>query len=135
MQVSRQQRSHPPGYTILVLYITCVGENLEYITIKIHKKTYEALKKLRIHRPDIAENVYEKTFAVVLMDLINKGDKQMIKIKESEIRSMAENYASELRKLDIGLTEEVIGKLEKLAHDSLIKSYETPVRLFEIVYE
>jgi len=112
-----------------------MGENLEYITIKIPKKIYEALKKLRIHRPDIAENVYEKTFAVVLMDLINKGDKQMIKIKESEIRSMAENYASELRKLDIGLTEEVIGKLEKLAHDSLIKSYETPVRLFEIVYE
>lgn len=50
---------------------------VEYVTIKIVKTIYDELDKLRIPRPDIGPNSYEKSFSVVIADLIknNKGVK------------------------------------------------------------
>ena len=47
---------------------------MSFGTIKISKSVYNELNKLRVHRPDIDENVYEKTFSVVIMDLIKNRD-------------------------------------------------------------
>lgn len=43
-------------------------------TIKISDNVYNELNKLRVRRPDIGENVYEKTFSVIIMDLIKNRD-------------------------------------------------------------
>lgn len=59
----------------------------------------------------------------------------MIKIKEQEIRSMAEDFASELKKSGIGLTDDEIAKLKEIAYKSLVKSYEIPIQIFEIEKE
>jgi hypothetical protein len=43
---------------------------LSYKSIKLAKTVCDELDKLRVHRPDIGENVYEKTYSVVVMDSI-----------------------------------------------------------------
>lgn len=56
----------------------------------------------------------------------------MIEIKKQEIERDSEIYADELRKSNL-FTEEQIQVIKKIAYDSLIKSYETPVQIFKIV--
>ena len=43
---------------------------LSYKSIKLDKIVCDGLDKLRVHRPDLGDNTYEKTYSVVVMDLI-----------------------------------------------------------------
>lgn len=43
---------------------------MSYKSIKLDKIVCDGLDKLRVHRPDLGDNTYEKTYSVVVMDLI-----------------------------------------------------------------
>jgi hypothetical protein len=42
----------------------------EYKSIKLLRSVTDKLDELRVHRPDLGDNTYEKTYSVVVMDLI-----------------------------------------------------------------
>jgi hypothetical protein len=43
----------------------------EYKTVKLFKTVTDRLDELRIPRPDLSEHAHEKTYSMVIMDLIN----------------------------------------------------------------
>lgn len=49
---------------------------VEYVTMKVTKLVYDELDKLRVPRPDIGPNCHEKSFSVVLMDLVHKDKRR-----------------------------------------------------------
>lgn len=54
-----------------------------YTTIKISHEQKAVLDKMRIHRPDVGPNSYEKSLLVVVADTITKAQKydEMMKDK------------------------------------------------------